>query len=208
MIAALFVEPGGIYDGRADVELWPEARDARLYAGPHPVVAHPPCERWGNLWWSARHHGKGLGDDGGCFAAALAAVERWGGVLEHPEGSRAWDAFGLPRPHRGQGWVRMLVGRPGWACSVDQGAKSYGHAARKRTWLYYFAPRGQPPAALDWSDGSTGVWVAQGPRGASPAERAAKGITLMVSTAAGKRAKKATPPAFAEVLLQLARGTA
>jgi hypothetical protein len=47
VIAALYVERGGPYFGIEGVDPWDEARDARTYAGPHPVVAHPPCERWG-----------------------------------------------------------------------------------------------------------------------------------------------------------------
>lgn len=47
MIAALYVQTDGVYADIPDVELWDEARDARLYTGPHPVVAHPPCQRWG-----------------------------------------------------------------------------------------------------------------------------------------------------------------
>ena len=47
MIAALYVERDGIYYGLPDVDPWDEARDARLYPGPHPVVAHPPCARFG-----------------------------------------------------------------------------------------------------------------------------------------------------------------
>ena len=49
-VAALYVDPRGIYAGMPDVELWglPD-RDARAYDGPHPVVAHPPCSRWCRL---------------------------------------------------------------------------------------------------------------------------------------------------------------
>lgn len=49
MIAALFVETNGVYFGLPDVDPWDEPRDARLYAGPHPVVAHPPCQLWVNF---------------------------------------------------------------------------------------------------------------------------------------------------------------
>jgi len=45
LIAALYVVKGGCYYGVPDVDPWDKARDARLYAGPWPVVAHPPCER-------------------------------------------------------------------------------------------------------------------------------------------------------------------
>ena len=43
MVAALYVQRGGAYFGLPDVDPWDEERDARLYPGPHPVVAHPPC---------------------------------------------------------------------------------------------------------------------------------------------------------------------
>ena len=102
MIAALFVERGGCYYGLSDVDPWPQERDARLYAGPWPVIAHPPCERWGRYWGGSptTWPRKIKGDDDGCFAAALASVRRWGGVLEHPEGSAAWPALGLIAPPR------------------------------------------------------------------------------------------------------------
>lgn len=146
MIAALFVQRGGAYWGLPGVDPWDEERDARRYAGPWPVVAHPPCERWGRYWHggpSARVR-RVKGDDGGCFAAALAAVRRWGGVLEHPEASAAWDAFGLMRPPKRGGWV-VADWLGGWTCCVEQG--HYGHRARKATWLY--ACRAPPPS-LRW----------------------------------------------------------
>src|SRR5262245_42322222 len=106
MIAALFVDPDGAYAGLPDVDVWDERRDARAYAGPHPVVAHPPCARWCRLAGLVeKRWGHKKGADGGCFASALASVRRWGGVLEHPAYSDAWLAFNLPLPPV-EGWQR------------------------------------------------------------------------------------------------------
>jgi hypothetical protein len=139
MIAALFVDPRGCYAGLPDVDPWDAARDARLYNGPWPAVAHPPCTRWGKLWagqplWIKRTgERKAKGDDGGCFAAALDAIRTFGGVIEHPEGSHAWQAFGLIEPPRNGCWV-VADWLGGWTCCIEQGR--YGHYARKPTWLY------------------------------------------------------------------------
>src|SRR3569623_1167758 len=139
MIAALFVETGGAYFGRDGVDPWDEARDARLYAGPHPVVAHPHCQRWGKLWagqplWIKRTGIRKIkGDDGGCFASALNSVRTYGGVLEHPWGSHAWPHFNINVPPRAGGWIAAdFFG--GWTCCGEQGR--YGHYARKPTLLY------------------------------------------------------------------------
>ncbi len=145
MIAALFVQENGAYYNLPDVDPWPESRDARKYAGPHPVVAHPPCSRWCRLAGLVEARwGHKKGDDDGCFASALASVRKWGGVLEHPAFSDAWAAFGIPAPIPGMGWQKDIYG--GWSCHVEQGR--YGHPAKKATWLYAFGV-GEPPS-LDW----------------------------------------------------------
>ena len=153
MIAALFVETGGAYFGLPNVDPWDEPRDARKYAGPWPVVAHPPCQRWGKLWagqplWIKRTgERKVKGDDGGCFASALAAVRKFGGVLEHPAESHAWAHFGLNKRPRSGGWIAADF-EGGWTCCVEQGR--YGHYARKPTWLYAV---GVELPELDWGVG-------------------------------------------------------
>ena len=74
-VAALYVQRDGCYFGLPDVDPWDERRDARLYAGPWPVVAHPPCARWGRYWSGGPSHGtRTLGDDGGCFEADRKSV--------------------------------------------------------------------------------------------------------------------------------------
>lgn len=143
-VAALFVYADGPYASEPDVDLWDEKRDARTYAGTDPVVAHPPCARWGAMRFLVHAtHGYKPGDDGGCFASALTNVRRCGGVLEHPAFSAAFAAFDLPRPVRGGGWIRGFCG--GWSCYVEQ--RRFGHVTRKPTWLYMYG--GNPPS-MPW----------------------------------------------------------
>lgn len=191
-IAALYVDPRGVYSTVPGVDVWGEERDARTYAGPHPVVAHPPCGRWGAMApVNQARYGHVVGDDGGCFAAALASVRRWGGVLEHPGGTRAWPAHDLVRPVKGR-W-REWAG--GWVAEVYQA--HYGHAARKRTWLY--AVTETEPGSLRWGPPPpVTAWVSTDrPR----AELAAKGIRQL-----GKREAAATPREFADALIAIALG--
>lgn len=194
MIAALFVDPRGCYFDLEGVELWDEARDARLYAGPHPVVAHPPCSRWCRLAGLVEARwGHKRGDDGGCFASALANVRRVGGVLEHPAYSDAWATFGLPAPVPSGGWCRGLCG--GWSCHVEQGR--YGHPAKKATWLYAFGDVALPSLRWGRIPGQQSLalvsWCAN---------RVAFGESR---PRAGKRQASATPPEFRDVLLSIAR---
>lgn len=201
MIAALYVASGGCYFGIPGVDAWDVARDARLYAGRDPVVAHPPCERWGRYWGGGPMlHGtprqKKLGDDGGCFAAALAAVRRCGGVLEHPEASHAWAFHGLARPPAAGGWIAADdVG--GWTCRVEQGA--YGHRARKATWLY--AVRTARPE-LRWGR-APGAFVRLDAGFHSIAERTAAGGSSIRRI--GRTECAATPLEFRDLLIEMAR---
>lgn len=134
-VAALFVQADGVYSRMPDVDPWPEARDARTYAGPLPVVAHPPCQRWGKLGaanfcrWGGEHNRPG--NDSGCFFSALMSVNTYGGVLEHPAGSHAFSTFCLARPEPRR-WTKS---GKGYTCEVWQSA--YGHPANKATWLYF-----------------------------------------------------------------------
>jgi hypothetical protein len=198
-VAALFVQTGGCYFGVPGVDPWDKHRDARLYAGPWPVVAHPPCERWGRYWSggpSAKTR-RQLGDDDGCFVAALAAVRRWGGVLEHPEGSHAWRAFELNLPPRAGGWV-TADWQGGWTCCVEQG--HYGHRARKATWLY---ARHVVPPRLKW--GSCGIKMRLDEGFHSKEERRRAVRTGACQRLSGSQLA-ATPLPFRDLLLSIARG--
>ena len=102
----LFTRRREVYAGLRGLECWDVQRNALRweYSG-RPVVAHPPCARWSRL---ASIHGR-VGEDGGKFAFALAAVREAGGVLEHPAFSYAFRRFGLGRPRRGH-WQYLLCG--------------------------------------------------------------------------------------------------
>jgi len=200
MIAALYVETNGAYFDLPGVDPWDEPRDARRYAGPYPVVAHPPCKRWGRYWSggpSAKVRRK-LGDDGGCFAHALAAVFLYGGVIEHPEASHAFRVFGLGRPLRGAGWQPSPVG--GWICCVEQG--HYGHRARKATWLYVRGCDRSDLPDLNWTPGSGKVRLDPGFH--SAAERAAAPAMVKKQPRLSAAERLGTPAPFRDILIAMA----
>lgn len=199
MIAALYVATGGCYFGLEGVDPWDKARDARGYDGPHPVIAHPPCERWGR-YWSGGPSAKVRrlrGDDGGCFNHALHAVRTWGGVLEHPEASSAWRAHGLTTPPKSGGWiVADLYG--GFTCCVEQG--HYGHRARKATWLY---ANGVELPELIWGP-SAGQRLDEGFHSQEERVRA-RDAGAVPRKRLSSRENVATPIPFRDLLLSIAR---
>lgn len=187
-VSALYVDPRGPYP-KLVVDWWDETRDARGYAGPNPVVAHPPCQLWGPFAvvnfrrWGGEHNRPG--NDGGCFAAALSSVLRYGGVLEHPAKSKAWVKYGLAAPAAKQ-WT---ASGHGWVCEVWQSA--YGHRANKATWLFYVGPR--PPDC---------IW--EKPIGTHQCGyRDQRGKDRNKPTLS-KREASETPPLFAHLLIRLA----
>lgn len=131
-VAVLYAKKRSVYHDLG-VDVWDEARDARLYPGQYPVVAHPPCRAWGRL----HHLAKPREDERQLAFHALEAVRICGGVLEHPYGSALWKEAGLP-------WI----GEPpdefgGYTIKINQ--VDWGHRAVKPTLLYIV---GVPPHAL------------------------------------------------------------
>lgn len=189
--AALYVDVRrGPYASLLDVDAWGEERDATRYAGPDPIIAHPPCAKWGRYAWKAL-------DDGHTGPIAVDQVRRWGGVLEHPRDSKLWRARGLPKP----GELPDEYG--GWTLEVAQ--RDWGHPADKPTWLYVVGcrPRDVPPMpppqpARDEFTPSRRV-LAPG-RLDSARPRGTRGVMERLS----KTQRHLTPPAFAAWLVELA----
>lgn len=122
-VAALYVRGDSVYKSLG-VDCWDIDRDARMYAGPGPVVAHPPCRAWGRL----RSFAKPRKDEKKLGMLAIWAVRKFGGVVEHPASSLLFMAAGGLRP----GQARDAFG--GWIMPVNQ--QDFGHSAPKATWLY------------------------------------------------------------------------
>ncbi len=209
-VAALYVETGGCYFGLPGVDPWDEARDARLYDGDMAVVAHPPCQRWGRFWHGStrKPHQFQFGDDKGCFKAALATVRRVGGVIEHPAESGAWNrqdqperpGFGLPVPVKGAGWSEPDE-YGGRSCYVEQG--HYGHPARKASFLYaVHIDFGGHQLIWDRTRAKVPAWMVER-YGEAKARKI--GVVAMMGGKDKTRKRNATPEAFRDVLLSMAR---
>lgn len=188
MVAALYVDPRGPYPNMPGVDCWDEQRDARAYDGPHPVVAHPPCGPWGNL----RHLYRGAEHD--CARRALEQVRQFGGVLEHPAGSRLWHAMQLPMP----GELPDALG--GTTFEVEQVA--WGHVARKRTWIYVVGVPRDVVARSIRTGGIPTHWVSGGRK---KTRKGSGGLIPEGIKACSAQQRRRTPPAFAEWLVSLAR---
>jgi hypothetical protein len=113
---------------------------------------------------------------------AVWQVRSCGGVLEHPSHSELWNALQLPRP----GAFADAFG--GWTLEVDQ--VSWGHAARKRTWLYIV---GVPRSEVVPLRGGTPTHVVA--RRASSSSRLPR---------LHQRKRLLTPPLFAAWLVSIA----
>ena len=177
MIAALFVETNGVYFGLPDVDPWDEARDARKYDGPWPVVAHPPCGPWGIM----RHLCSK--QDPSCGPSAVASVRKWGGLLEHPAHSTLFRHCRMPLP----GELPDEFG--GHTFEVEQ--VHWGHPCSKPTWLY--------GVGLNWSR----VALTRRWSGGKPTHRVTSGPRGPTLPSASAKVRRATPPAFAEWLIDL-----
>ena len=184
-VAVLFARADSIYKALPSADVWDEARDARLWPGGAPVVAHPPCRGWGKL----RRFARPLPGELGLGPWAVEQVRKHGGVLEHPAHSTLWSAAGLPPPGQADAWG-------GWTLPILQ--HWWGHRAAKATWLYVVgcAPAAIPPIPLVLGRAGhvcCGTRMRRGSQGWRPE------IT--------KAEREHTPRALAEWLLDLARRT-
>ncbi len=181
MIAALYVQSGGVYFGVPDVDPWDVERNAKLYDGQHPVVAHPPCGPWSRLRFMCTKQ------DPSCGPRAVEQVRAFGGVLEHPADSLLFRECAMPFP----GELPDAWG--GHTVRIDQ--VSWGNACVKPTWLYFVGVRRELVAAGLRTGGTATHRVTSGPRGSQlPTAHA----TL----------RSRTPLALRDWLLSLARSVA
>lgn len=173
--------------------------DATNYTGPWAVVAHPPCRAWGKFAHFETTRNCIREGERGLAAYALLMVRRCGGVMEHPEGSRAWDCFGLPKPLAGCGGpVRYgsqfsLLHEGGFSLAIDQ--FRFGHRCKKQTWLYI---HGVPLPIV--------MGLIPPPREGNPTHTIASvGIAKGGLPQVSRYEREHTPLAFAEFLIEIAR---
>jgi len=189
-VAALYVDVElGPYPKMQNVDCWGVGRNAALYDGPHPVVAHPPCGPWGQMRQFCTKQDPALA------VQAVKQVRAFGGVLEHPAGSRLWERCRLPMPfnHPRDVYPWLFGDIPEWSLVVDQCC--WGHPARKRTWLFFCGVQpGDLPPIPPWQEPSA---VLRPPPGYDPKKYAGRHLP--------KSERHITPPDLAEWLVAAAR---
>ena len=123
---ALFCRTDSAYKKRAAWDVYDIDRDATEYHGNLPVVCHPPCRAWGRLshMASPREGEKELA------IWSLDEVNRVGGIVEHPSGSKLWEIYRHIVP---DSEVCYIDGS--FVIEIDQ--YDFGHVAHKKTKLVH-----------------------------------------------------------------------
>lgn len=177
IVTVLFCHRKSIYKTLPFVDCWDSDRDAMLWPGGGPCIAHPPCAQWG-----AMAHLAHIKPAEKVLAIwAVDQVREWGGVLEHPASSRLWGVMNLPRPGEGvDNWG-------GWTLGIHQ--HWWGHEADKATYLYVVgvSPAAIPPMPMK---------LGKAPRSMSP-KHGRKELL--------KSKREHTPPSLAAWLVEVAR---
>lgn len=183
-VAILFARRDSIYKSLPACDVWDEDRDARLWLGRLPVVAHPPCRLWAKL----RQFAKAANPEAERSLAVLAvqAVQLYGGVLEHPAESTLWMHCGLPQPGRAPDRFG------GWTAQIRQ--CDWGHKAAKLTWLYIVGCHPDDLPLLPPRADPTGLIKPQ------------RGVPRTLKIVS-KAEREQTPPALARWLVDVARRT-
>lgn len=182
-VSILFVRADSIYKTMPGTDCYDIQRDAKTFAGGTPVIVHPPCRTWSSLAPCVTRAKPG---EKALAPWAVEQVRKWGGVLEHPAGSKLWaycklpPAGGLPDEHGG---ICLLVDQWHW-----------GHRARKPTRLYIVGAASIPAMPVRVGKPTHCVTQGKGVRVGHP-----KFLPRVPDWE-----REATPPAFAEWLIRLA----
>lgn len=190
-VAVLFARADSIYKTMPGCDVYDIERDARTFTGGAPIVGHPPCRAWGRLSYFA----KPRPGERELAPWCVDRIREWGGVLEHPEASKLWREKPLPAPGERDAWG-------GWSLVVDQ--DWWGHRAEKRTRLYIVGCEPRDIPLMPYSIEPATHVITPGRvrrRDGTRLKRGEPGWRPDVL----KAEREATPPAFAEWLVELAR---
>lgn len=115
-VAVLCAHDQSTYYSIPGAEVWNRKKDAFLFSGSLPVIAHPPCAQWSKMRSFSNYN----------LREKLLAEWCWdivnknGGIFEHPAGSLFWKYIRADRSK---------------IFSVDQ--CWWGFPGRKTTYLYF-----------------------------------------------------------------------
>ena len=125
VVSVLCAARNSMYHTIPAVVVYDKRRDARIFPGGTPIVAHPPCRSWSAF---TKHLAKPEPGEKELGLWCCDQLRAWGGILEQPAHSGLFAAAGLPMPGQGE--------RDGvWSLEVWQAW--WGYESKKSTWLAF-----------------------------------------------------------------------